>query len=180
MIALASDCILLRQPNGEAAPASGFGIAVEVIAEGENPFDEAFVMEASAAVLHYFKEVEGRESVTLDEFAQSLEKVLKGFQASADAGTERVAEADLRSLIGEAEAALELTFFPRLRDELRARLQQSPRVLRFRGLRPCVKQLAGARRWNARCQNLQEQIVNFLRECLSVEPHPANCSLVVE
>ena len=43
--------------------------------------------EASAAVLHYFKEVEGRESVTLDEFAQSLEKVLKGFKATDAGGT---------------------------------------------------------------------------------------------
>jgi hypothetical protein len=180
VIALASDCILLRQPNGEAVPASGASIAVEVITDGETPFDEAFVKEASAAVLHYFKEVEGRESVTLDEFAQSLEKVLKGFQAGAAAGLEFVAEADLQALASEPGAAFELTFFPRLRDELRTQLQQSPRVLRFRGLRPCVKLLTGARRWNARCQSLQDQIVNFLRECLSAEPHPATCSLVVE
>jgi hypothetical protein len=180
MIALASDCILLRQPNGEAVPASGAAIAVEVITDGETPFDEAFVKEASAAVLHYFKEVEGRESVTLDEFAQSLEKVLKGFQLATEGGLGLVAEADLQALAAEAGTAIELTFFPRLRDELRLRLQHSPRVLRFRGLRPCVKRLTGARRWNARCQSLQEQIVNFLRECLSVEPHPASCSLVVE
>jgi hypothetical protein len=179
VIALANDCIFLRQPNGEATPANGAAISVEVIAEGENPFDEEFVKEASAAVLHYFKEVEGRETVTLDEFAQSLEKVLKGF-VSGVTSEKGVAETDLRELVPVTGAALELTFFPRLRDELRNHLQQAPRMLRFSGLRPCVKKLAGARRWNARCQALQDQIVHFLRQCLSAEPHPSSCSLVVE
>ena len=48
------------------------------------------------------------------------------------------------------------------------------------GFRNCVKQLTGARRWTPRCQSLQEQIVEFLRECLHTEPHPDACSLVVE
>jgi len=180
VIALASDCILLRQPNGESQPMTSTAISVEVITEGETPFDEAFVKEASAAVLHYFKEVEGRESVTLDEFAQSLEKVLKGFKSKPATGKGRVVEADLQELASASGSAFELTFFPRLRDELRSQLRQSPHLLRFRGLRPCVKRLTGARRWTARCQGLQEQIVSFLRECLSAEPHPQSCALVVE
>jgi hypothetical protein len=52
--------------------------------------------------------------------------------------------------------------------------------LRFRGLRGCVKQLAGARRWSLRCEKLQEQIVEYLRGCLSAEPEQNDCSLVVE
>ena len=55
MIALASDCILLRRANGEAEPVSTSQIAIEVVTEGESPFNEEFVKEASAAVLHYFK-----------------------------------------------------------------------------------------------------------------------------
>ena len=31
-------------------------------------------------------------------------------------------------------------------------------MVRFRGLRRCVKQLVGARRWGLRCQNLKEEI----------------------
>ena len=80
MIALAADCILLRQPNGESLPMNHGTIAIEVVTEGETLFDEAFVKEASAAVLHYFKQEQGRDSVTLGEFAEALEKVLQGFK----------------------------------------------------------------------------------------------------
>lgn len=182
MIALAADCILLRQPNGESKPMNPGTIAIEVVTEGETPFDEAFVKEASAAVLHFFKQEQGRDSVTLGEFAEALEKVLQGFKfpEAATEGESGVLEADLQQLATDSGEAFELTFFPRLRDELRLRLQQSPQLLRFRGLRNCVMQLTGARRWSARCQNLQEQIVEFLRRCLSAEPHPEPCALVVE
>ena len=63
---------------------------------------------------------------------------------------------------------------------MRQQLQQSPRVLRFRGLRGCVKQLAGARRWSHRCQTLHNRIVEYLRECLSAEARQGGCALVVE
>jgi len=138
--------------------------------------------------LHYFKQEQGRESVTLGEFAEALEKVLQGFKFAetpfeSDGENEsRVLEADLQQLATDSGEAFELTFFPRLRDEMRSRLQQSPspQMLRFRGLRNCVLQLTGARRWSPRCQNLEEQIVEFLRTCLSAEPHPEACALVVE
>jgi hypothetical protein len=111
--------------------------------------------------------------------------VLQGFKpASAPSSTEpdarNVQESDLQKLASDSGDAFELTFFPRLRDEVRAGLQKSPQLLRFRGLRNCVMQLAGARRWSARCQDLQEQILAFLRNCLNAEPHPESCTLVVE
>lgn len=80
----------------------------------------------------------------------------------------------------ESGAARELVFFPRLRHELRVQLQASPRVVRFRGLRGCVKQLAGARRWSPRCDDLQDQILGYLRECLSTDSVEDECRLVVE
>lgn len=187
MIALASDCILLRGPNGEFFPMQAGTVAIEVVTEGESPFDEAFVKEASAAVLHYFKNEEGRDSVTLAEFAQALEKVLQGFQptgpepASGETSSpSRVLEADLQKLATDSGDAFELTFFPRLRDEIRTQLQQSPQTLRFRGLRNCVMRLTGAHRWGPRCETLQEQIIEFLRNCLTAEPHPEACTLIVE
>ena len=183
MIALAEDYILLRRQNGESEPVNHGTIAIEVVTDGESPFDEAFVKEASAAVLHYFKNELERDSVTLGEFAEALEKVLEGFNIApglAADGENAIKAADLQQLAADSSDAFELTFFPKLRDAVRSQLRQSPRVLRFRGLRRCVMQLAGTRRWTARCKNLQEQIVNFLRECLSAEPHPDSCALVVE
>jgi len=52
-------------------------------------------------------------------------------------------------------------------------------VLRFRGLRDCVKRLAGAKRWSARCNDLNDQIVEYLRTCLSAEPKGSSCALMV-
>lgn len=182
MIALAEDCILLRQPNGESQPVNVGTVAIEVVTDGESPFDEAFVKEASAAVLHFFKDEEGRDSITLGEFAEALERVLKGFecQASSVAGDDSTPIADLQQLAADSGEAFELKFFPRLRSELRTQLRRSPHVLHFRGLRNCVMRLAGARRWTARCRRMQDQIVQFLRECLNAEPHPPTCALVVE
>jgi hypothetical protein len=89
-------------------------------------------------------------------------------------------ESNLDVIARENAENLELFFFPRLRDELRAHLRHSPRVLRFRGLRGCAKQLAGAQRWSPRCEKIQEQIVDYLRECLVAEPEQNECALVVE
>jgi hypothetical protein len=47
-------------------------------------------------------------------------------------------------------------------------------------LRSCVKQLTGARRWGPRCQTLQDQIVEFLRNCFTSEANQPNCALLVE
>ena len=184
MIALAADCILLRRENGEAEPIDYGTISIEVVTEGQSAFDEAFVKEASAAVLHYFKNELGRESVTLGEFSEALEKVLKGFSQEQEPAAvdceSRIVEADLQKLAASSSDAFELTFFPRLRAELRSQLRLSPQMLRFRGLRSCVLRLTGARRWTHQCRNLQDQIVGFLRECLAAETQSASCALLVE
>ena len=141
---------------------------------------------AAASVFHYFKNELERETVTVGEFAGALEKVLREPRPHPLRGRIRDALAgDHRDRPRPARArspptAWNLFFFPRLRDELRAQLRQSPRVLRFHGLRGCVKQLAGARRWSARCEKMQEQIVEYLRGCLTAEPEQNECALVVE
>lgn len=184
MIALAADCILLRRENGEAEPASAEAISIEVVTDGQSPFDQEFVKEASAAVLHYFRNEAERDCVTLGEFAEALEKVLHGFNLEPGKGGESgqagIVEADLQKLAVASGQAFELTFFPRLRDELRTQLRSSPHVLRFRGLRRCVLRLTGARRWTPRCRCLQDQIISFLRECFNAEARPDKCALVVE
>jgi hypothetical protein len=43
-----------------------------------------------------------------------------------------------------------------------------------------VKRLAGVRRWTSRCEELQDQIVDFLRHCLTAETERNECALVVE
>ena len=48
------------------------------------------------------------------------------------------------------------------------------------GLRGCVKQLTGARRWSARCQSLHDHIIDFLRRCLSADAQQQECALMVD
>lgn len=185
MITLAADCLLFQLATGETIPFSAEMISVEVLGDAEELFDAEFVKHASSAVFHYFKDELERQTVSVGEFARALEKVLRGFRLAAPkraagASPDGVRESDLSRLASESGEGCELFFFSRLRDELRRQLQHGPRVLRFRGLRHCVKQLAGAQRWTQRCQSLEEQIVNFLRECLGVESSQKEFALVIE
>jgi hypothetical protein len=163
-------------------------ISIELVGDAAGKFDPELLQHAAASVFHYFKNELGRETVTVGEFACALEKVLRGLGFNVCSGEpeaplpERrgMTGADLLGLAHESGESRELFFFPRLRGELRAQLRQTSGVVRFRGLRGCVKQLAGARRWSSRCEKLQEQIVEYLRGCLTAESNQAYCSLVVE
>jgi hypothetical protein len=185
MIALSSDHLIFQLTNGESVPCSAEMITVEIIGGSEDLIDAEMLRHASASVFHYFKIELERQTVTVGEFALALEKVLRNFGLTLHADesqpfAKRIIEADLCHIARESGSSLELFFFPRLRDELRVRLRQSPSLLRFRGLRSCVKQLAGAQRWSGRCEKLQDQIVEYLRECFTAEPEQNDCALVVE
>jgi hypothetical protein len=184
MIALGSDYLLFQTDSGESVPLSAGMISVELMGETDKMFDSEFVRQAANAVFFYFKHELGRQTVLLGEFAGALEKVLRGFALSAkllEGGkTSRgILKSDLALLASQSGDGRELFFFPRLRDELRAQLSQSPRLLHFSGLRGCIKQLLGARRWSLRCRNLQDQIVAYLRQCLTAEPTKADLALLV-
>lgn len=187
MITLATDCLLFQLANGESVPFSADMISVELSGDSACKFDPHFIQHATNAVFHYFKSDLGRVTITVGEFAGALEKVLRGFglmAASADTKAEparrEVLDADLLQLASESGLGCELFFFPRLRDELRNHLRNEPRMVRFHSLRGCVKQLTGARRWSSRCETLQVQIVEYLRECLSAESRAGECALLVD
>ena len=185
MIALHSNCLIFELHNGESVPCSPDMISVEIVGESDSLLEPETLRHAAASVFHYFKIELAREAVTIGEFSLALEKALYhlGYSIRAhESGTRPsdIGDTDLIRLVGETGDSLELFFFPRLRAELRIQLRQSPRVVRFRGLRGCVKQIAGARRWSRRCEQLEDQIIAFLRECLTAETEQNECALVVE
>jgi hypothetical protein len=185
MIALASNCLLFQTRTGESIPLSPEMICVELSEDSSELFDPEFVQHAANAVFHYFKVDQARKSVTIAEFAEALEKVLKGFKISEPAPSDwvpgdEVIESDLLRIAAESGGGCELFFFPRLRDELRQLVRQGPRMLRFSGLRKCVMALTGARRWSARCQTVEESVVQYLRQCLSAESVHPGFSLVIK
>jgi hypothetical protein len=185
MIALASDYLLFRTASGESIPFSADMMSDELEGDSLESFDPEVVQHVASAVFHYFKYELGRQTVTLGEFAGALENVLRGFAVTPEPVAKPrcqagVLESDLCGIAREAGQGCDLFFFPRLRAELRQHLHQRPRVLRFHGLRGCVKQLIGAQRWSLRCRDLEGQIVAYLRKCLFAEPGPVEVALVVE
>jgi hypothetical protein len=192
MIQLHPDALFFKTSNGEIIPCSAEQVTVEFIGDAKSLLDPQLVHHAAHAVLHYFKVEQGKSQVSVGEFAQALATVLRGLGIDVREGDTAlnatpppapglhpIAEADLRQLAFDSGKGFELLFFNRLRAELRCQLSQSPQVIRFKGLRGCVKQLAGARRWNGRCQQLNDQIVGYLRDCLNTEDHPDSCSMLV-
>jgi hypothetical protein len=184
MITLAADCLLFQLSNGESVPFSADMISVELMGDSVKWLDSELVKQAAKAVFHYFKHELGRQSVTTGDFAVALEKVLRGFRLNSPPKpvtdeNPSMLESDLCQLARETGEARELVFFPRLREELRLQLKQGPEVLRFHGLRGCVKHLVGAERWGLQCRSLEEQIVEYLRQCLNSEAKPAELALII-
>ncbi len=201
MILLRPDFLAFESADGELIPCSAQEVVVELMGDAAQWLDEEVIRHASEAVLHFFRHEKGRETVSMAEFVQALEQVLKGLGFEIKAGgtpkkfgltapsgagespglspSRRVIEADLLELAGQSQAGAELFFFPLLRDAVNRRLDGSPLVLRFRGLRECVKRIVGAKRWNPACQSMNDQIVDYLRTCLSQGKAGEGCALVV-
>jgi hypothetical protein len=177
--------LLFHLSTGESVPLWPDMISVQLSGEAAGAIDPEAVRESVAAVFHYFKHELGRHSVSVGEFSRALKKALCRV-GLASALTEALAcappafECDLRRLAQQSDKGFELLFFPRLRDEMNKQLRQPVRVIRFHGLRGCVKQLAGARRWGAHCRTLRDQIVAYLRACICTDNEGKDCTLVVE
>jgi hypothetical protein len=143
------------------------------------------LQQAIAAVFHYFTRERRQQSVRAADFSLALEKVLQGFGFALShrkyfRWLPAEFESDLRQLAQESDGGAELIFFPRLRAELKKQLRQGARVVRFHGLRGCVKHLAGVRRWSASCQTLRDRIVEHVRSCAAADNAGRECTLIVE
>jgi hypothetical protein len=169
--------------NGDHIPCSASTVTVELMGSAIEHLDREVVQDAAAAVLHYFHHELQRTTVTLSEFTEALETALRGLGLNVTCDTppktERAVQSDLRRFASECGEVFELGFYTSLREEVRKELQTSPELLRFSGLRDCVKQLSGAQRWCPRCERLSDQIVDFLRNCVSRENPPQPCGLMV-
>ncbi len=185
MIQLADNFLFFKLPSGESVPFSAEMISVKLADNDGKTFEQDFVEHAAASVFHYFKNDLGRKTVSVAEFASAFESVLNGLGLQLDSGRvaelrEEAATKDLQLLAFHAGNACELAFFPRLRLAVHAQFQLTPRLVRFHGLRGCVKRLLGAERWSPRCDRLRDHIVEFLRRTVHQETSGNACALVVE
>lgn len=182
MILLRPDCLVFKTSSGENIPCSAQQVTLELLGEAVNHMDQAVVQNAAQAVLYYFRTELDRTCVTIGEFAETLAKVLRslGLEVAASASESSgrcVVDRDLHPLVSAGGQVCELVFFQMLRSEMRANVGSD--ILRFNGLRGCVKRIVGARRWSPRCQRLSDQIVDYLRDCFSLEAKGSIRALVV-
>jgi hypothetical protein len=177
---LRNDCLIFQTSGGEEIPCSAEWVTLELMGDAAVNVEPELIRNASAAVLHYFKEELNRTFVSISEFADALERVLRGlgFQVASEPAAPKVSEGDLRHIVNAGNGC-ELFFFQTLREELKRRLSDAPQVVAFRGLRGSVKILLGAERWSARCQLLADHIVEYMRTCWSSDFGSEKCALVV-
>lgn len=194
MIHLRHDCLVFELPDGGLIPCSAEDIALELTLEEGQDFDPEVLKNATAAVLHYFRSELDQQEVSIQEFASALRRVLKnfGFKVAeceaapaaaphafpATSSTQppplsaqpshapRSVEIDLGSLEQSSGAAGELQFYQLLKTDFQERLNARPEIIVCHGLKSCAKNLCAARRWSERCQELSDNIVEFLRACL--------------
>jgi len=182
MIALHEDCLVIESAEGAHLPCSVEHLTLEFIGQAAAAVEPEVLKQAAAGVLHYFKHEQGRQFITVGEFAEALAKVLDGFGIHAkvlEVPEGLVRTADLRALAAGSGKLGELEFFQRLRAVLRERLAERPRRIEFLGLRGCVKQLAGRKHWCPACERLQGWIVETLRAWYQLEPEARETALVV-
>jgi hypothetical protein len=181
---LKNDCLIFQTNCGHNVPCPAEWVTLELFGDAASHVDPELIRHAAAAVLHYFKVELQRQFVSVAEFAAALEHALRamGLSIFADTGAGSVAALDshLPELMKNAAGNGELFLLPQLRRELARRLGQSPHMVSFNGLRPIVKQLAGANRWCPRCENLSDQIVDYMRTCLQSDTRSQACTLVVK
>jgi hypothetical protein len=184
MTQLKKDCLIFQTNCGQQVPCSAEWVTLELIGDAAPKVDPELIRHASAAVLYYFKHELHRPFVSVAEFAAVLERALRAVGLSicteTDQASLRVLDSHLPELAKTAGENGELFFFPQLRQELTRRLEESPEIVRFNGLRPCVKRLAGVNRWSARCEDLSDQIVDYLRTCWQSDTRSQDRTLVVK
>lgn len=184
MIQLHPDYLMFELPNGDSVPCSAETVTFELIGDAADNLDPEVIKNAAAAVLHYFQQDLKRDCVSVGEFSEALEEVLRGFgfnvQSACSSKPAVPVEADLTALAREAGPEFELFFFQRLRAEVRQQLNRSPGGrLNLFGLRPCVKHLLGASRWSRRCEGMSDRIVDYVRDCLTREHREQDCAVLI-
>lgn len=186
MILLHSDCLVFETSSGQKIPCSAELVTLELMGDSAQLLDPELVHHAAESVLHYFKYEIRQVTVSVGEFTEALAKVLRGLGIKVtipdeeDGVVSRISGADLCEVMDQCGEMLELSLYPRLREEVRRGLLETPDVLRFTGLKSCVKRLAGAKRWCPRCDRMRDRVVGYLHRCWLNDEHASTAALVVD
>ena len=196
MIQLRTDFLVFKTEEG-LIPCPADAVVCELLGSSQALLPDHIREQITWALVHYFRDEQGREIVTLDEFLDALVQVLRGFgyQVIVDSASSAKSDSasspsykpsstpnptiptssvprqtlDLTQLSQQHEWISELHFYEQLRRELDQRLQTNPAILEIRGRRPCVKRLASRKRWCPTCRMVAAQLLSFLQDRFSYQ-----------
>jgi hypothetical protein len=170
MIQQLEDIAWVKFEDGHMAPfdEQRLALSIQHVAERAGHSDWWLAESVAAAVHAYAIKCRSDGVIPSREIVEIVVAVLStlGFQniSQAYARHEHSAAIHLNDLAMRGGASFELEFFRQLDHELKAASDRRLSVIEVDGLRACVMQLRGARRWNSGCRKLAEEIVEYVRE----------------
>jgi ATP cone domain len=169
MIQLHSDVLWVEAEDGRLAPFDEQRLAMSIQKVAENVGQsDWWLAESIAAAVHAFGVKSRRDRIIPSkEIAEIVATVLAtlGYDgiSEAYAGDANRVAIHLNELAWRTNTGFELEFFRQLDHALGAATNGRLVAMRIDGLRACVMQLRGTRRWTAGCRQLAEDIVEHVR-----------------
>ena len=148
-------------------------------AGGSDEEEARDVAEAIAgAVYHYVREHARDRLVTVAEIGEMVQALLAmlGYDETSERYSGQSARTEIRldEVAAAGGAGFELAFFRELDVALSATTNGELRRVRLSGLRACVLQLRGTRRWSVACRRLAEEILGYVyARTICVRPRAA-------
>lgn len=182
MIQAHDDIAWVKFDDGHLAPFDEQELALSIQGAAERAGQaDWWLAESIAAAIHaYSVKCRSDRVIPSSEITEVVAAVLSmlGYKELSQAyvNQQRRAAIHLGELAGRLGAAFELDFFRQLDRALGAAADRQLSVLEVNGLRACVMQLRGARRWSTGCRAFAEEIVEYVRERVArVRPAKAAC-----
>ena len=169
MIQLREHILWVRTGDGRLTPFDERRLAMSIQQAAEHVGQrDWWLAESVAAAVHAFgMKSRGEPVIASKEISEIVTAVLAtlGYEWISEAygGGANRAAIHLNELAWRTDGGLELEFFRQLDRALGAATNRQLVSMRIDGLRACVMQLRGARRWTADCRRLAEEIVEHVR-----------------
>ena len=129
--------------------------------------DFPFVDDLLKGILHYLENKCSLRVLTVEELHGRVRRMLEKIGCEAIAKTLPLTAPpvtlSLARAAKEAGNGFELVFFNKIHDEIEDLKRHGVEELHFTGTRECVKLLRGVTRWTTPCDQLHDEIINFLQ-----------------
>lgn len=169
MIADRTDVVWVKADDDRYEPFDGARLArsIQRAADAAGQADSVLAEGVAAAMQSYAIECRAGQPIAVGELTRIIGELLSmlGFPEIARAYVRQTQRTEVRldHMVAAADTSFELGFFHRLDAALDVIADEQLSAMQLRGLRACVMRLRGARRWNQRCRQLAEDIVNHVR-----------------